>query len=261
MSRIDGTSEIEKVQTEKIEPEKCENVEDFEKALDKRMDQLKEETEASRHCNAVVEILTQEKSPEEVQKLKADSAGKLDETREAFQEACFGEHKEMSNEDRAKMVASAKFDWECAVTNDHISDMALERQEGTSDKPLDWQDSVLSEGGGLSFKEKSYMALTALNLGMGLHENVQRLPLEPIPIESQASDLADAHDIEHEKDKAEGESFGEALLAEKDGPAEVGKPPYEEGLQPFTATQPNGETVTVNFRMPEDGVNTSDKEN
>ncbi len=261
MSRIDGTSEIEKVQTEKIEPEKCENVEDFEKALDKRMDQLKEETESSRHWNLLADGISQKKSPDEIQKLKADGAERLGEKAENFKEACFGEYEGMPDDVRGQMVEYAKAEWEVAVKEEHTYDMALERQMGDSDETSDRQDPVSNEEGGLSFKEMSYTVLTGLSLVQGFSEGIQRPPSEPIPMEELVFYLADAQDIKHDEEATEGEGLADAVRAEKNNPAEVGKPPFDDGFQPFTAELPNGDSVTVSWRMPEDDVNTSDKEN
>ncbi len=127
MSRIDGTSEVEKTETEVVPPEKCENVEDFEKSTDERADQLREGVEKDPDANKYVDGLAADHSTEDILKMKED-AGDPNETREAFQDACFGEHEGMSDEDRAEMIENAKGDWENSVIDNHMCDMALERQ-------------------------------------------------------------------------------------------------------------------------------------
>ena len=145
MPGIDGTDDNrirETEQVEKIEPEKCENQQDFDKALEKKAGQLDSALDNSKGANKMADIMAEKYSPEEL----LEKRKQYDDSGAKFKDACFGEHSDWSDEKRTEEIGKAKGEWESNHIGAHRIDMALERlgydpsanSEGTSEtKPND----------------------------------------------------------------------------------------------------------------------------
>ena len=131
MSNIDGINESPEMESipeisETITPEASDNVNSFNELMDARTEQLNAQLESSPEVNDYVNNLTDNYSVDDILSMK-EEAGDPNEMREAFQNACFGENDDISNDAKAEMIEGAKGDWEICQTENHMYDMALER--------------------------------------------------------------------------------------------------------------------------------------
>ena len=128
---MDGVNEIPEMDSkldisETITPEICENIDDFEEAMDARTEQLNSEVESSPEANDYVNELADNYSVDDILSMKENSKNP-NEMREIFQDACFGNHPDMNDEARAEMIENAKGNWEMCQVENHMYDMALDR--------------------------------------------------------------------------------------------------------------------------------------
>ena len=147
LGKTDGT--VNRI--EKIEPEKCKNGQDFDKALEKWAGQLDSALDNSKGANRMADIMVEKYSPEKLLEMRKE----YDDSGAKFKDACF-KHPEWSPEKRTEEIAKAKDKWESNHIGAHRIDMALKRRgyypaancEGTSGtKPDDGEGTTGSPAG------------------------------------------------------------------------------------------------------------------
>lgn len=129
---------------ETITPERCKEIDDFEEAMDERTEQLNSEIESSPEANDFVDKLADIYSVDDILSMKENSKDP-NEMRKIFQDACLGNHPDMSDEDRAEMIENAKGNWENCQIENHMYDMALDRLGYDSENELNRMGNSVGE--------------------------------------------------------------------------------------------------------------------
>ncbi len=163
---------------EKIEPEKCKNEQDFDKALEKwagQLDSMLDNSPKAKKLAACMAENYSHKSLLEMRKNYDDSGAK-------FKDACFGPHDKWSPEQRTEEIGKAKKAWETNHIGAHRIDMALDllgsetaaSDEGTSGtKPDDGEGTTGSPAVQSSLKQ------TLVDLGGRKVEKQEPLQVKP----------------------------------------------------------------------------------
>ena len=125
MNEVNENSEVQNPEIQKT-PESCDKVEDFDKALENRGNEISQKMDVSTEFNDQADKLAENSNVRDVLNQKKE-LGDGKEYAEAYKDARFGEHKGMSEEEKAANIAIAKENWEGYQQQSHLYDMALER--------------------------------------------------------------------------------------------------------------------------------------
>ena len=125
MNEVNENSEVQNPEIQKT-PESCDKVEDFDKALENRGNEISQKMDVSTEFNDQADKLAENSNVRDVLNQKKE-LGDGQEYANAYKEACFGNHEGMSEEEKAANIAIAKENWEGYQQQSHLCDMALER--------------------------------------------------------------------------------------------------------------------------------------
>ena len=147
MNEVNENSEVQNPEIQKT-PESCDKVEDFDKALANRSNEISQKMDVSPEFNDQADKLAENSNVRDVLRQK-NKLGDGKEYADAYKEACFGNHEGMSEEEKAANIAIAKENWEGYQQQSHLCDMALERH-GYTGKPSETttDETVFAETSG-----------------------------------------------------------------------------------------------------------------